>query len=82
MRSTGAPEPLADALAAWHMAAAGGTAAELSAAGAVRLGVALTGAEREASLVRGGNGLVAEFAGGHLRIGAARCRLTACGATR
>ena len=34
MRSTGAPEPLADALAAWHMAADGGAAAsELSVAG-------------------------------------------------
>ena len=69
MRSTGAPRPLADALAVWHMAAdGGGTASELSVAGPVRLGVALTGAEREASLARGGNGAVAEFAGGHLRI--------------
>ena len=69
MRSMGDPEPLADALAAWHMAADGGaTASELSVAGAVRLGVGLTGAEREASLVRGGSGTVAELAGGHLRI--------------
>ena len=68
MSSTGTARPLADALAAWDMAADGGTAADLAVAGAVRLGVALTGAERETSLVRGGNGVVAEFAGGHLRI--------------
>ena len=69
MRSMGAPGPLDDTLAAWHMAAdGGGIAAELSVAGAVRLGVALTGAEREASLVRGGSGTVAELAGGYLRI--------------
>ncbi|MDE0228500.1 MAG: hypothetical protein OXJ62_06565 [Spirochaetaceae bacterium] len=34
--------------------------------GAVRLGVPLYGAERKASLARGGNGTVAKFAGGYL----------------
>ena len=68
MSSTDTARPLADALATWDMAADGGTAADLSVVGAVRLGVALTGAEREASLVRGGNGVVADFAGGYLQI--------------
>ena len=68
MSSTDTARPLADALAAWDMAADGGTAADLSVAGAVRLGVPLTGAEREASWARGGNGVVADFAGGYLQI--------------
>jgi len=56
------------ALAVWQMGderdAVGGHG--LAVHGAVELGVALTGAEREASLQRGGDGRAARFAGGYL----------------
>ena len=59
--------PLADALVAWHMSGSDGeTAPALAIQGAVQLGVPLHGAVREASLARGGNGTVAQFAGGYL----------------
>lgn len=60
--------PFAGALVAWHMTGSHGeSASALAIEGAVQLGVVLRGAEREASLARGGNGKVAQFAGGHLR---------------
>ena len=68
MRSKLDSGPLADALVAWHMSGSEGkAAAEPAVHGAVQLGVPLHGAEREASLARGGNGTVAQFAGGYLR---------------
>lgn len=63
--------PLATARFRWDMSAG----MDLTPFGAVKTGVALTGAEREASLVRGGNGMVAEFAGGWLPRADARLRL-------
>ncbi len=60
--------PFADALAAWDMT--GGdreTTTGLAVRGAVELGVPLRGAQREASIARGGNGTVARFSGGYLR---------------
>lgn len=47
----------------------------LKASGAVKTGVALEGAEREASLARGGDGMVAEFSGGRLTFADAGLRL-------
>lgn len=64
--------PLADAIAVWQMADShdsAGKNSSLTSHGDVRLGVALTGAEREASLRRGGDGMVAEFRGGWLSAG-------------
>ena len=58
-----------DAAAVWHMSDLGdasGHGSALAASGEVRLGVALAGAEREASLLRGGNGQVAQLQGGWL----------------
>ena len=69
MSDNSANSPFADALAAWHMAGDGDAAAgTLSIEGAVQLGVELTGAERAASLARGGNGCLAVFDGGYLRV--------------
>jgi len=64
--------PFADAVAVWHMADltdSAGKQSALTAHGDVRLGVALTVAEREASLRRGGDGRAAEFRGGRLEAG-------------
>ncbi|MBI4604140.1 MAG: hypothetical protein HY721_19455 [Planctomycetes bacterium] len=64
--------PFRDAVAVWHMADgrdAAGSPSDLTTAGAVRSGVALEGPEREASLRRGGDGLVAELQGGYLSAG-------------
>jgi beta-fructofuranosidase len=64
--------PLADAIALWHMGETGDrTAAKagIRIHGDVKLGVPLGGAEREASLRRGGDGKVAEFRGGYLSAG-------------
>ncbi|MBN1422776.1 MAG: glycosyl hydrolase [Planctomycetes bacterium] len=66
------PTPFDDAVAVWHMADpsdAAGADSRLTPSGAVRLGVALEGAERAASLARGGDGLVAAFEGGYLSAG-------------
>jgi hypothetical protein len=52
----------------------GGAGGPCAIQGAVTLGVELTGAEREASVRRGGDGRVAQFAGGYLRAGAASDR--------
>ena len=64
--------PFEDAVVVWHMAGPeGGTGGEvrLTAKGEAKLGVGLEGPERDASLRRGGNGRVAEFAGGYLVAG-------------
>lgn len=61
--------PFDDAVAVWHMADlkdSAGKHRELSVDGKVKLGLELTGVEREASLRRGGDGYVAEFNGGFL----------------
>ena len=57
-----------DAVAAWHMAGFKDSVANrpLTAHGKVELGIELDGAEREASLQRGGNGRAARFDGGYL----------------
>lgn len=63
-----ARDVLAAAVAAWHfgdLASADGKS-PLKVSGDVALGVELTGAEREASLARGGDGKVAQFNGGWL----------------
>jgi beta-fructofuranosidase len=63
--------PFSDAVAVWHMDSTGDSSDQggtLSVNGEVRLGVELTGAERDASLARGGDGSVAEFAGGYLSV--------------
>jgi hypothetical protein len=63
------PEPqavFADAVAVWHLAdfdSADGQS-PLKLHGAAKVGVALKGAERAASLARGGDGVVAEITGG------------------
>jgi hypothetical protein len=61
--------PFADAVALWHMGEASDRAAAKAGIriyGNAKLGVPLRGAEREASLRRGGDGKVAEFRGGYL----------------
>lgn len=61
--------PFEDAIAVWHMGDAPGRTsarAGVEIHGEVKLGVPLRGAEREASLRRGGDGKVAEFRGGYL----------------
>jgi len=66
------PSVFDDAVAAWHLADArdsAGKDSRLTPAGAVTLGVELTGADREASLRRGGDGKAAEFQGGFLSAG-------------
>jgi hypothetical protein len=72
--AAGASSPLNDAAAVWHMAGASDAAgkdAALTVQGKVTLGVELQGAERQASLRRGGDGRVARFEGGCLRAGEA-----------
>ena len=65
--------PLDDAVAVWHMAdltGRGGTAGQqLALRGDVAVGVPLEGADRKASLARGGDGHVAQFDGGYLIAG-------------
>jgi hypothetical protein len=64
--------PFSDAVAVWHMSDpndSAGKNSSLTSHGEVRVGVALGGAEREASLGRGGDGVVAEFQGGYLCAG-------------
>ena len=56
-----------DTVAVWHFSDARDSA--LAIRGDVKLGVELTGAERAASLARGGDGKVAKFNGGYLEIG-------------
>lgn len=62
-----ATSPFSDALAVWHMDQASGGRGTLCVEGNVRLGEELRGAEREASLRRGGDARIARFAGGYLR---------------
>lgn len=67
----GLAEPLRDARYVWHMADganAAGAKGNLQARGEIRWGVPLDGAEREASLARGGDGKVARLDGGHLAL--------------
>jgi hypothetical protein len=67
-----AASPFDDAKTDWRMSDALNTAAKggaLAVNGNVRLGVELTGAEREASLLRGGDGRVAQFQGGYIVAG-------------
>ncbi|MGA2501536.1 MAG: LamG-like jellyroll fold domain-containing protein, partial [Tepidisphaeraceae bacterium] len=64
--------PFADAVAVWQMGDAHDSAspnAELTPRGNARVGIELTGADREASLARGGDGWVAQFDGGYLDAG-------------
>jgi beta-fructofuranosidase len=70
-QSSTRPHPFSDAVAVWHMDSTGDLSDQggtLSVNGKVRLGVELAGAERDASLARGGDGSVAEFAGGYLSV--------------
>jgi len=67
-----ASTPFGDAIAVWHMANlndAAGRDSQLLAKGNVECGFQLEGAEREASLRRGGDGYVAQFDGGWLDAG-------------
>ena len=69
-----AASPFDNAAAVWHMNRANDPAdrgGPIAIHGNVELGVALTGPERAASLGRGGDGRVARFNGGYLRLGAA-----------
>jgi hypothetical protein len=64
--------PFADAIALWHMGDTGdrGSAgAGIRIHGDVKLGVPLRSVERDASLIRFGDGKVAEFQGGYLLAG-------------
>ncbi|MFI5377934.1 MAG: LamG-like jellyroll fold domain-containing protein [Tepidisphaerales bacterium] len=64
-----AKSPFADAAAVWHMANAKDSispTAELTPRGNVKLGIELTGPDRQASLDRGGDGFVAQLDGGYL----------------
>ncbi len=63
-----ADSPWADACAVWHLGESQPGEA-VAVRGNARVGVALTGAERDASLRRGGDGLVAELDGGYLAVG-------------
>jgi hypothetical protein len=68
-----AASPFDTAIAVWHMNGANDPAnrgGPIAIQGDVELGVPLSGAEREASLRRGGDGRVARFRGGCLRLGA------------
>ena len=61
-----------DAVAVWHMGTGGHVIGKRDKAvvhGAVQLGVVLSDQERKASLLRGGDGRVAEFNGGYLTVG-------------
>ena len=71
--------PFSDAAALWQMGAdkdSAGPGGPLFIKGNVKLGVELTGADREASLRRGGDGRVARFDGGYLRAGASPLAVT------
>ena len=76
-----ATSPFEDAAALWHMADgrdSSGTSCRLEPHGNVHIGVELEGAQRDASLHRGGDGRVARFEGGYLeagRMGEPRVRL-------
>ena len=65
-----AETPFGDAVAVWHMGEAKDSEQRhpLTVYGAVQFGVALTGAEREASLTRGGDARAAQFDGGYLAL--------------
>ena len=65
---TGVSTMPAHAVAMWHMSDEGDATGTfpLAVGGAVELGVPLEGAERAASLARGGDGRVARLSGGHL----------------
>ena len=66
------PRPFADAVAVWHMADLKDSAAqgsELVARGEARAGFEISGAERDASLARGGDGRVARLNGGYFDAG-------------
>ena len=63
------PTPFTDAVAVWHVGGLEDSAAQSSEpmpCGNARAGVELTGAERAASLARGGDGRVARLNGGYL----------------
>jgi hypothetical protein len=65
-----APPPWGDAVAVWDMSEAKdstGKGGSLGVEGEVTFGVELTGAERDASLRRDGDGRVAKFNDGYLR---------------
>jgi len=64
--------PFADAVAVWHMSELNDTAGKnsrLTLYGDVKVGIELTGVERNASIKRGGDGYLAEFQGGYLSAG-------------
>lgn len=64
--------PVADAVAVWHMVVANDSTrvdSILKVEAGIKLGIELQGAEREASLIRDGDGRVAELAGGWLSPG-------------
>ena len=64
--------PFSDAVAVWHMADLNDSAGDncpLTIHGDVEVGAALTGAAREDSMTRGGDGYAAEFKGGYLIAG-------------
>lgn len=66
-----AESPLDDATFVWHMADESNAVAatgRLAPRGVAKLGVALSGPDRDESLRRGGDGLVAQFAGGYLTL--------------
>ena len=68
----GGEHPFEDAIAVWHMSDLSDSAGDNSAltvVGDVRMGVELTGKDREASLRRGGDGRAAVFNGGYLSAG-------------
>ncbi|MCX6898844.1 MAG: GH32 C-terminal domain-containing protein [Verrucomicrobia bacterium] len=66
--ATDARKVFVDAVAVWHFGDANSADSKsaLKVHGDVKLGVELKGAERDASLARGGDGKAAEFAGGWL----------------
>ena len=63
-----ADSPWADACAVWHLGETQPGEA-VAVRGNARVGVVLTGAERDASLRRGGDGQVADLDGGYLAVG-------------
>lgn len=73
LASAAAPAPFADAVAVWNLADgrdSSGKDSQLEARGEVELGVKLEGKDLEASLKRGGDGVVARIkAGGYLSAG-------------
>ncbi len=66
------PQPFDDAVAVWHFADlhdSAGADSALTSGGTATVGLELTGAEREASLARGGDGRVARCDGGWFAAG-------------